>query len=159
MASAEVAKKIEKYESHLNETLRKDLQTCLELRDKIYTEQAEFLALRNSIMAIREAQLAKGEPLKTKVDLGCNFYCEARVDDPSRIMISVGMGFFLEMTLTEALEFIKKKDDGLTREAEALTQQATKVKANIKLVILGLKELQNINLEGPKKPRNIDIFA
>ena len=53
----------------------------------------------------------------------------------------------------------RKKDDGLTREAEALTQQATKVKANIKLVILGLKELQNINLEGPKKPRNIDIFA
>merc|ERR1719239_2006591 len=69
-------------------------------------------------MAIREAQLAEGEPLKTKVDLGCNFYCEARVDDPSRIMISVGMGFFLEMTLTEALAFVSKKDAALSKQAE-----------------------------------------
>ena len=51
-----------------------------------------------------------GEPLKTKVDLGCNFYCQARVPDPTKIFVSVGLGFFVELTLDEALEFISKKD-------------------------------------------------
>ena len=44
------------------------------LRDKIYQEQAEYLALRNSINAIKISDLVPGEPMKTKVDLGCNFY-------------------------------------------------------------------------------------
>eukprot|EP00088_Acartia_fossae_P044469 TRINITY_DN47241_c0_g1_i1.p1 TRINITY_DN47241_c0_g1~~TRINITY_DN47241_c0_g1_i1.p1 ORF type:complete len:160 (+),score=17.90 TRINITY_DN47241_c0_g1_i1:37-516(+) len=159
MNQEEVRRKIAKYESHLNDTLKKDLETCLECRDKIYSEQAEFLALRNSILAIKGANLAKREPLKTRVDLGCNFYCEARVPDPSTIMVDIGMGFFMEMTLDEALDYIKKKDSALSAEAEKLSVQATKIKANIKLIILGLKELQSINLDPPKRPQNRDIFA
>merc|ERR1719239_26081 len=69
-------------------------------------------------MAIREAQLAKGEPLKTKVDLGCNFYCEARVDDPTKVCVAVGLGFFVELTLDEALAFVSKKDAALSKQAE-----------------------------------------
>ena len=68
--------KVQRYETFLNERLRGDLRKCLEQRDKIYQEQAEFLALRNSIQAIKTAELVPGEPLKTKVDLGCNFYCQ-----------------------------------------------------------------------------------
>lgn len=51
-----------------------------------------------------------------------------------------------------------KKDGELGAEAERLTQQTIRIKANIKLVICGLKELQNINVEGPRPP-NRDIFA
>jgi len=158
MDAREIAEKITKYETHLNETLRKDLQTCLEVRDKIFQEQAEYLALKNSIIAIRDAGLSDREPLKTKVDLGCNFYCAARVADPTRIMVAVGMGFFLEMTLAEALAFISKKDEELTRQAAELTAQSTRVKANIKLVVGGLRELQNIAVE-PSRPPLRDIFA
>ncbi len=32
-----------------------------------------------------EADLKPGQPLKTKVDLGCNFYAQAVVDDPSKV--------------------------------------------------------------------------
>ena len=42
----------------------------------MYEEIAEFLALKNSIGAIRAAELRPGQPLKTKVDLGCNFYVQ-----------------------------------------------------------------------------------
>ena len=75
--SQSVNTKIARYETFLNETLRTDLKKTLELRDKIYSEQAEYLALRNSINAIKLGDLVEGEPLKTKVDLGCNFYCQA----------------------------------------------------------------------------------
>ena len=57
---------------------------------------------------------------------GCNFYCQAEVENPDRIMVSVGLGFFLEMTLDEALLYI-------AREAEKLFVDAlekTKSKKN-----------------------------
>ena len=70
----DVESKVMKYETFLNETLRTDLRKALLLRDKIYQEQAEYLALRKSINAIKISDLVPGEPMKTKVDLGCNFY-------------------------------------------------------------------------------------
>ena len=87
-AAKEITGKVAQYETFLNETLRTDLKSTLTLRDKIYQEQAEYLALRNSINAIKLADLVPGEPLKTKVDLGCNFYCQARVPDPTKIFVS-----------------------------------------------------------------------
>merc|ERR1712179_100283 len=149
----DIASKVAQYETFLNETLRTDLKNTLTLRDKIYQEQAEYLALRNSINAIKLAELVPGEPLKTKVDLGCNFYCQARIPDPTKIFVSVGLGFFLELSLDEALEFIKKKDTELSKEANKLTSDCAKLKANIKLVIGGLQELQQISGEGPRKPQ------
>lgn len=150
--------KIARFETFLNETLRTDLKKTLELRDKIYEEQAEYLALRNSINAIKLADLVPGEPLKTKVDLGCQFYCQARVEDPTKICVSVGLGFFLELTLDEALQFLEKKDRALTKEAEKLTEDCSQLKANIKLVLGGLRELQNLDMREPHKPQR-DIFA
>jgi hypothetical protein len=41
----DVEAKIEKYETYLNETLRRDLRLCLEERDRIYTEQADLLGM------------------------------------------------------------------------------------------------------------------
>ena len=156
----DIASKVAQYETFLNETLRTDLKNTLTLRDKIYQEQAEYLALRNSINAIKLADLVTGEPLKTKVDLGCNFYCQARVADPTKIFVSVGLGFFLELSLDEALEFIKKKDKELSKEAIKLTNDCAKLKANIKLVIGGLQELQQISGEGegPRKQQRDICF-
>ena len=88
----ETAKKILKYEIFLSDKLRPDLKCALEERDKLYAETAEFLALKNSIDAIKANNLVKGEPLKTKVDLGCNFYCQAVVPNPGRIIVAVGLG-------------------------------------------------------------------
>ena len=84
--------KITKYEAFLSDQLRPDLKALLEERDKIYSETAEFLALKNSIEAIKSSSLSPGEPLKTKVDLGCNFYCQAVVPSPGCILVSVGLG-------------------------------------------------------------------
>ena len=151
MTSKEVTNKVQQYEAFLNDTLRKDLKNILIQRDKIYQEQAEYLALRNSINAIKLAELVPGEPLKTKVDLGCNFYCQAKVPDPTKIFVAIGLGFFVELSLDEAIEFIKKKDMKLEADADKLTKDCAKLKANIKLVIGGLQELQNIGDKVPKE--------
>lgn len=153
----DVGDKILKYEQFLNDKLLPDLKAVFEERDKLYTEQAEFLALQNSIDAIKAAKLREGEPLKVQTDLGCNFYVNARVSDPSKIFVEVGLGFHLELTLDEALQFIDKRVTLLKTQSDKLTGDANKIKANIQLVRQGLRELQNISAE-PEEPKHRDIF-
>ena len=87
--------------------------------------------------------------------------------------VAVGLGFFVELTLDEALAFVAKKDAALNKQvsksqfesyypshvkAEQLSKECAKLKAHIKLVIGGLQELQQIGLEEPRKPQR-DIFS
>ena len=153
-----IGEKVVKYEAFLNDRLKPDLKAILEERDGIYSETAEFLALRNTISAIRSAGLEPSQPLKTKVDLGCNFYCRANVEDPSKIFVEIGLGFYLEFTLEEAEKFIDKKVSALEEKSKQLTEQASKIKANIRLVLEGLRELQNISNE-KGKPTKYDPLA
>ena len=134
--------KVLKYEKFLNEELRPDLKACLEQRDKIYEEIAEYLSLKNSIEAIKSADLPQGQPLDTKVDLGCNFYAKAKVKNPQKVFIDIGFGFYLELSHDEALAFIEKKTKLLDQKTTKLTEESSKIKANIKVVLHGLRELQ-----------------
>ena len=147
----QISEKVFKYETFLNDRLKPDLKAVLEERDEVYTETAEFLALRNTISAIRSAELDPSQPLKTKVDLGCNFYCRANVEDPSKIFVEIGLGFYLELTLDEAEKFVDKKVSVLEEKSRQPTEQSSKIKANIRLVLEGLRELQNISNEKGKQ--------
>jgi prefoldin subunit 5 len=55
--------------------------------------------------------------------LGCNFYCDGQVEDPSKIFVAIGMGFYLEFTLTEAEDYINKKVKELEDKGQNLTDQ------------------------------------
>ena len=47
----------------------------------------------------------------------------------------VGYGFFVELTLDEALKFINKRNAFLTEHTDRLTADAARVKANINLTL------------------------
>ncbi|XP_071484766.1 protein UXT-like [Diadema antillarum] len=147
--SDEIPQKVVEYERFINEVLRKDLEKVLETRDMIFSQIAEYLQLKTTIEKIQEAGYDEGE-LKTQVDLGCNFYAQARVPDSSKIFVQVGFGFFVEFTLPEALAFIEKKTKHLTQYSDKLTQDSAKIKAHIKLVYEGLRELQNLDKDLPE---------
>ncbi|XP_048872691.1 protein UXT [Brienomyrus brachyistius] len=138
---ANIDKKVLQYETFINEVLKRDLQKVLEQRDEVYEKIAQYLQLKNTIESLQEAG---SKELKTEVDLGCNFYVQAHVPDSSTIFVAVGYGFFVEFTLPEALKFIEKKTNQLTKYTEALTKDSAKIKANIRLVLEGLRELQGL---------------
>ena len=52
-APPDLPEKVLKFETFVEEQLKPDLRFVLEARDKIYAEIAEFLALKNSILAIQ----------------------------------------------------------------------------------------------------------
>ncbi|XP_062618210.1 protein UXT homolog [Saccostrea cucullata] len=154
MCDASIPSKVEQYEQFLNERLKTDLSQVLDQRDKLYGEVAEYLQLKTVIERVKESDY-KTEGLKTQVDLGCNFYVQAHVPDASMIFVSVGYGFFLEMTHDEALSFIDKKVSIINDKIDVHTKDAAKIKAHIKLVLQGLQEIQNLDFETEKPYRDV----
>ncbi|XP_043936217.1 protein UXT [Protopterus annectens] len=139
---AKVEQKVLEYENFINEVLKKDLQKVLEQRDEVYEKISQYLQLKNIIERLQESE---SEELKMQVDLGCNFYVEAKVPETSKIFVAVGYGFFVELTLPEAIRFIEKKTKQLTEHSEKLTKDSSKIKANVRMVLEGLRELQGLH--------------
>ncbi|KAJ8393509.1 hypothetical protein AAFF_G00059820 [Aldrovandia affinis] len=136
-----VDEKVLQYETFITEVLKRDLQRVLDHRDAVYEKIALYLQLKNTIESLQESGV---KDLKTEVDLGCNFYVQAHVQESSKIFVAVGYGFFVELTLPEALKFIEKKTAQLTTYSETLTKDSAKIKANIRMVLEGLRELQGL---------------
>lgn len=151
---ASKATKVESYEAFLNERLKTDLKKVMDLRDNVNSEIAEYMQLRNVIERIKESDTAKGDTLRTMVDLGANFYCQARVSNPDTIFVCLGYGFYVELSLDEALSFIEKRVALLTSRFQELTKDVSQISARVRIVVEGLRELQF----GPSKPEESPYF-
>jgi len=147
--------KVLQYEKFVDEVLKEDLKKVLDQRDSVHGNIAEYLQLKNTIEMIQETN--DGKAMTTKVDLGCNFYCQAKIQDTSMICIQVGLGFFVELTLCEALRFIDKKTEQLTAVSDRLSHDAAAIKARIKFVLEGLREVQGIPDTKPQ-PNRTDLW-
>ncbi len=86
--------KVEAYEHFVNEKLKSDLGRVLSELDLVYSDIAEYEQLRDFI---EKLQFTQQKSLKTKVDLGCNFYAKAVAEDTEMIYVSIGYGFHLQM--------------------------------------------------------------
>ncbi|RWS01196.1 protein uxt-like protein, partial [Dinothrombium tinctorium] len=62
-----------------------------------------------------------------------------------RILVNAGLGFYVEMSREQALNFIAKKEKALKEESKKWTQQALKVKAHIAIVLKALAEMQGVD--------------
>lgn len=133
--------KVREYEMFLNERLKTDLQAVLDSRDMVFSDIAEYMQLKNVIEQM-EGRKVNDTQLKTMVDLGCNFYVQARVPDPSRVCVAVGFGVFVEFSHREGIQFIDRKVAQLNKKVEELTAKACQIKARIRAVVEALHELQ-----------------
>ncbi|XP_043829859.1 protein UXT [Dromiciops gliroides] len=143
-----VQAKVLQYEAFVSDVLQRDLRQVLAQREEVYGQLAGYLQLKNVLERLQESGEQK---LRTQVDLGCNFYVNAEVPDSSRIFVALGYGFFLELTLIEALRFIDRKSRLLTSLSDSLTRDSARIKAHIRLVLEGLGELQGLQ-ELPEHP-------
>jgi len=150
--NANADQKVQQYENFINEVLKRDLQKVFEQRDAVYEKISQYLQLKNTIQSLQEAG---SQQLKTDVDLGCNFFVQAEVKDASRIFVAVGYGFFVEMNHDEALRFIDKKTSQLTAFTDQLTKDSAKIKANIRMVLEGLRELQGLTDQPESRRRDV----
>eukprot|EP01134_Creolimax_fragrantissima_P003045 CFRG3045T1 len=133
------AETVHRYEEFIDKQLKADLIKLLEERDAVYEQMSDHYKLRNSIETVRESRQVE---LKSLVDVGCNVYCQARVDDCRKVFVNIGFGFHAEMTYEEIMSYVGLKLELLQKKADAYTNKANLVRTNIKTVLRVLQELQ-----------------
>jgi len=146
------AEKVLQYEHFLNNVLRTDLKITLDRRDELYNEITQYMELQTVMEKLAEANGGnEGAKLKTRVDIGSNFYVQAEIPNTKMITVDIGCGIWLPMTPKDALKFCEKKLFFLNARVDELTQKELNVKAQIKLVLEGLREIQKINVMAERK--------
>ena len=145
-ANTVIQRKVREYETFLNDRLRADLQRAWSERDRLFSEIAEYERLRVTLNTLDELYKTNSEdPLQTQIDLGCSFFVQAECSVNNRICISIGFGLFCELTYDEGRNFIEKKLPYLHEQEKELSNKIAHIKANIKLVLEALKEIQTID--------------
>lgn len=64
--------------------------------------------------------------------------------DVSKILVSVGFGFFLELNGEEACRFIDKKVDLLNQRVKVLEEESCHIRSDIKMMLNNLGQLQGL---------------
>ena len=77
---AELNEQIKKYEAFLNETLRGDLLKVTNLQEELVKKLSNYEEIRQFVSSIKSGEIVDEKNcIKTQVDLGCNFYCQAKM--------------------------------------------------------------------------------
>ncbi|XP_073023206.1 uncharacterized protein [Primulina eburnea] len=131
-------KKVQKYEEFVDRRLKPDLLRAIAERDKVFEQQKIFSDLKRNIENLEKNSVTS---LRTMVNLGSEVYMQADVPDTCRIFVDVGLGFHVEFTRSEALNFIGTKEEQILRRIDEYTRLIASIKAQIKMVCEGIREI------------------
>lgn len=140
----EISKKILQFESFVNDVLRADLGKLSDKLDAKNEELSEFLQLKSVIRTLKRTS-SPDTGFKTKVDVGNNFFVQAHVEDPSQILLDVGLGYYVEFTLDDALVLIDVRVKLLESAIKNLRTEIAKTNAHIKVILIGISDLQGMS--------------
>lgn len=141
--SSELKQKILSYETFLNDVLKEDLKKIHLKLDYLQGEVFEYIQLKNYIETLKQQKLNE-ETLKTQVDIGCNIFIQGNITDPNQIMVAAGLGYYVELSLDEALPVVIRRINILEKEIQIYKNKSAVTKSHIKVVLLGLLEIQNL---------------
>ncbi|GER40557.1 prefoldin chaperone subunit family protein [Striga asiatica] len=130
--------KVRKFEEFVDQRLKPDLVRAIAERDKVFEQQKIFSELRRNIENLEKNSVTS---LRTRVNIGSEVYVQADVPDTRHIFVDVGLGFHVEFTWTEALNFIATREESLSRQIDDYTRLIASIKAQIKMVCEGIREL------------------
>ncbi|XP_022878151.1 protein UXT homolog isoform X2 [Olea europaea var. sylvestris] len=132
--NSELQEKVGRFEEFIDQRLKPDLVHAI----------AERSDLRRNIENLEKNCVTS---LRTMVNLGSEVYMQADVPDTRHIFVDVGLGFHVEFTWPEALNFISEREEKLARQIEEYTQLIASIKAQIKMVHEGIRELLELPVQ------------
>lgn len=73
------------------------------------------------------------------------------------LYVDVGLGFYVELTRAEALDFVRQRVELLNAKADIFRRKASEIRSRIKICLQGLREIQALDLE--PRPDFYDVLA
>lgn len=137
--------RVAKFETFINDVLKNSLNQIFVALEAVNEEIMDLERLQNTIdkMTLLAGELPPGKPLKTRVNVGCDFYMQANVDVRT-FLVCVGLGYYVEFTKNEALEYIQKRTKKLKEHAEELRDKGARVRAQITLALHCMEQVQGL---------------
>jgi len=129
---------VQRYQQFIETKLKVHLKQTLDQRDAVYTKLAQYVELSKNLTLIKSSSLSK---LKTQVNIGSDFYLQAVIPDCSLVTVEIGLGFFVELQLDEAISFISDKQQQLEKQVESYSKKAAVISSQIKMIYEGIAEL------------------
>ncbi|CAI9274840.1 unnamed protein product [Lactuca saligna] len=136
--------KIQRFEEFVDRRLKPDLVRAIGERDKVFEQQKVFSDLRRNLESLEKNSVTS---LRSMVNLGSEVYAQADVPDTRHIFVDVGLGFHVELTWSEALKIIPAREEKFARQIEEYTRLIAQIKAQIKMVSQGIRELLQLPAE------------
>ena len=149
LSVTESQQKIARFQSFVATKLKPDLQRVLDTRDALYTTASHYIQLRHNLTHLLASHTAH---FTARVNVGCDFYCRAEVDSTELVTLDIGLGFHVDLTLSEAVAVCEERERFLVARADVLTERASVISAHVKLVYEGIAELMKVQ-EGATKRR------
>lgn len=127
----------ERIESFVNDKLRVDLQRYDEFLMRNNAEIMEYMELQKFVENLNTYMK---DGFKTQVDIGGNFFMQAKVNNTERILVNIGLNHYIEFTPEEAVKFCKFKIGALEKEADVIREKSVETRAHIKLALMSLSD-------------------
>lgn len=124
-------------EDFVNNKLRADLKRYEEFLTRNNAEVMEYMELQKFCENLGQ-YLSDG--FKTQVNVGGNFFMQAKVDQTDSILVNVGLNHYIDFTPAEAIKFCKMKIGVLEKEADVIREKSIDTRAHIKLALLCLSD-------------------
>nr|GMC55847.1 U11/U12 small nuclear ribonucleoprotein 31 kDa protein [Ipomoea batatas] len=134
--------KVRRYEEFVDNRLKPDLVHAI----------AESSDLRRNIENLEKNSVTS---LRSLVNLGSEVYVQAEVPDTRHIIVDVGLGFHVEFTWSEALNYISAREKKLAGQIEEYTRLIASIKAQIKMVCEGIRELLQLPADSFRRERDL----
>lgn len=127
---------MERVEDFINGKLKEDLKYYEQHLKQLTDESLEYTQLKHQVTTIKNH--LPGDSFKTQVNIGGDFFMQAKVPSKETILVNVGLNTYVEFSLDEAERYALMKTNILDKQAEVIRDEVCKIKAHIKLCLLAI---------------------
>lgn len=155
MAEEQTQAQVERWKAFAKEKLIPDLEAQRKVVDQLEKDIENYSNLSRwaSVMAATASQPkasssssgggGDGGAKEVLVDLGMGYYSPAEICNlkNTKILVTVGLGFQLEMTLAEAAMFADQKVIALRKEHELAVKTLAGISSTLATIVYGISQL------------------
>ncbi|SPJ10832.1 prefoldin, putative [Plasmodium sp. DRC-Itaito] len=128
-----------KSEGFIDDVLHEKLRERQKKRDEILQDLFDMEILIENLKLF--VNMKDKNEVETLTSLGCDSYVYADIINKNKIFIQLGYEFYLEMTLEEAIKFLKKKINLYEEKLSYWNKQISHVKAHIQILMRAISNL------------------
>ncbi|EDV99257.1 protein UXT [Drosophila grimshawi] len=133
--------RITQIEEFINDVLKEDLKQLEHHLNQFNEEIMEFVQLKNTLQTFGDHM---PDGYKTQLNIGSNIFMQARVKQMDKILVNVGKGVYLEMSMEEAIHYSDVRIKILTKQADVVRDESIKKRSQIKMSLIAISEREKL---------------